>query len=638
MSKKWFLSIGILLIVLNILVQSVHAEEPPTVIINELMWSGSSISANDEWIELYNNTDEDIDLSGWQITKNTGTEGLMFEMPAGLTIVAGEYFLISNYELGVDSILNVVPDLVDGSVTLSNSKLEIKLYDGQFDDGREPIDIAGDGNQPLAGNNIEKHSMERNSLISDGSLTNSWHSSSEQINLINGATELATPKSENSETIINNPPDAAAGTDIETNVGEEIILNASESSDPENDSLTFSWDLDDSDGISEDAVGEEVTYTYHQTGEYTVTLTVSDGELTDTDTLVINVAPTVYTDKIVITEILPRPSAGSDHEFIELKNIGNEKIDLGGWQLDDVKNGGSSPYTIPDGMEIAAGGYLVFYKSETHLALNDGGDQARLLNPNGDEVSKTDTYENAKKDESWNLNNNEEWVWSIKPTPGEINQIVQSNDNNEEEEEDNNFASTSQNETTDTNYSKKIIVNELLPNPNDEFDEEFIELKNTGNVTVNLEGWKLQDQSGRTFQIENTILGPNQFIVFENSESKIFLNNKNGESLMLIWPNNQVAQTVTYTADAKSGFSYAYDSDSNEFIWTAQPTPNLENIFRDSQSDYTLVETGNRIWLATLLALLSTFAIKKYLPRHSGPDDQKIGKPTAERVGSRIRR
>jgi len=599
------------------LTQSVRAEEPPTVIINELMWSGSSISANDEWIELYNSTDENIDLGGWQLTKNTSTENLMLEIPTNSVIEAGKYFLISNYDLGTNSILNVAPDLIDSSVTLSNSKLEIKLYDGQFDDGREPIDVAGDGNQPLAGNNIEKHSMERNSLISNGSLANSWHSSSEQTNLINGATELATPKSENSETIINNPPDAAAGADIEANVGEEIVLDASESSDPENDSLTFSWDLDDSDGISEDATGIEINYAYHQAGSYTVTLTVSDGEFADTDTLTIDILPAVYSDKIVITEILPRPSSGSDNEFIELKNIGSETIDIGGWQLDDTENGGSTPFTIPVGTTIEGGRYVVFYKSETKLALNDGGDVARLINPNGEKVSRSNAYENANKDESWNLNNDEEWTWSTQVTPGEINYIVQPSSENEQNN-DVDFAIEIQNQTTNTDYSNKVIINELLPNPDDIFDEEFIELKNTGDTSINLESWRIQDESGRTFQIENLTLGSQQIVTFFNNESKIFLNNKNGETVMLVWPNNQVAQTVTYTADAESGFSYAYDLSQNDFVWTARPTPNLENIFRDSQSDYTLVQTGNKAWLAALLALLSTFVIKKYLSRHSG--------------------
>ena len=36
---------------------------PGDVVINEVMWAG----ADNEWIELYNNTDEEINLEGWSI-------------------------------------------------------------------------------------------------------------------------------------------------------------------------------------------------------------------------------------------------------------------------------------------------------------------------------------------------------------------------------------------------------------------------------------------------------------------------------------------------------------------------------------------------------------------------------------------
>jgi len=42
---------------------------PGDVVINELMWMGSTKGASDEWIELRNTTDSSIDISGWQITK-----------------------------------------------------------------------------------------------------------------------------------------------------------------------------------------------------------------------------------------------------------------------------------------------------------------------------------------------------------------------------------------------------------------------------------------------------------------------------------------------------------------------------------------------------------------------------------------
>jgi hypothetical protein len=36
-----------------------------SVIVSEVAWMGNASSSYDEWIEIYNNTDESIDLSGW---------------------------------------------------------------------------------------------------------------------------------------------------------------------------------------------------------------------------------------------------------------------------------------------------------------------------------------------------------------------------------------------------------------------------------------------------------------------------------------------------------------------------------------------------------------------------------------------
>ena len=90
---------------------------------------------------------------------------------------------------------------------------------------------------------------------------------------------------------------------------------------------------------------------------------------------------------IVLNEVLPRGA-----EFIELYNPSGAAVDLGGWRLDDIDGGGTSPYTLPDGTVIEAGGWLVVTAAESGVGLNDDGDTARLLRPDGsvaDAVSYT---------------------------------------------------------------------------------------------------------------------------------------------------------------------------------------------------------------------------------------------------------
>ena len=52
---------------------------------------------------------------------------------------------------------------------------------------------------------------------------------------------------------------------------------AKEVKDPDGDNLTYTWDFDDTDGLTIDDRGLEVIWTYPSEGTYTVTLTVDDG-------------------------------------------------------------------------------------------------------------------------------------------------------------------------------------------------------------------------------------------------------------------------------------------------------------------------------------------------------------------------
>ncbi|MCK4970467.1 MAG: PKD domain-containing protein, partial [Thermoplasmata archaeon] len=88
------------------------------------------------------------------------------------------------------------------------------------------------------------------------------------------------------------PPVADAGADQTVGEGDEVTLDGSGSSDLNDEKLTYRWDFDDSDGSNDgDATGVRVTTSYADAGIYTVTLTVSDPDWDDTDTVRITVLP-----------------------------------------------------------------------------------------------------------------------------------------------------------------------------------------------------------------------------------------------------------------------------------------------------------------------------------------------------------
>ena len=82
-------------------------ESVPAVIINEIFWSGSSLSNVDEFIELHNTTDEEVDISHWSI-KDAAASGGDLILPASSTIPALGFFIIANYPASNEkSILNI---------------------------------------------------------------------------------------------------------------------------------------------------------------------------------------------------------------------------------------------------------------------------------------------------------------------------------------------------------------------------------------------------------------------------------------------------------------------------------------------------------------------------------------------------
>ena len=123
-----------------------------------------------------------------------------------------------------------------------------------------------------------------------------------------------------------------------------------------------------------------------------------------------------YQNGIVINELYPSPQE-NEEEFIELLNTTSTTINLSGWMLSDET---SKTYTFPAGTKIKPKEYRVVYQNETKIILNNSGDSVYLLFPN-DTISYSVSYTASKQGESWALNSEEEFSWSVLPTPQEKN-------------------------------------------------------------------------------------------------------------------------------------------------------------------------------------------------------------------------
>lgn len=155
----------------------VKATNSLDVVINEIAWMGTEISYSDEWIELYNNTNQTINLEGWVLKAKDGNPTIEL---AG-KIRPNDFYLLER--TGDDTLPNILADQIyTGALDNKGEKLE--LYDN-LGNLIDPVDCSSGW---FAGDNKTKQTMER-SRVRPGSDPDNWQTSENP---------GGTPKSENS--------------------------------------------------------------------------------------------------------------------------------------------------------------------------------------------------------------------------------------------------------------------------------------------------------------------------------------------------------------------------------------------------------------------------------------------------------
>ena len=499
--------------------KSADAVETNHIIINEVM-TGKSGAADWEFVELYNPTSSDIDLSGWTVKKksSSGSETPLVSASRlqNKIIAAAGYLLLANEGGYSGSVVADVP--WPHSYTLAYKNNAIVLYDNNnvVIDEADWIEIA------------EGYSWERTNA-------GSWQ---------NSASAGGTPKAANSEGAQTPPLPPPA---------------------------------DNSSSLP--PVNPEPTTTTPLADQINVNYRLGD---------------------VVINEFVPDP-ADEQVEFVEIYNKRNENINLDGWFIYD----GSGAQTILSGVIAGSGAkkYLVIEKPKGNL--NNAGDL--IILKQGDAVidqvaygdwkdgqiddnapTASDPKAIARTGDGYNTyNNKNDFAVSATITKGGANII--SDADAASDAETRYAASLPQGNSSD------IIINEILPQPRgEENEEEFIELFNRGDKEIDLTGWILGDSSTRRYAIKktdavnsgvarnDTIIKPQNYFVVYRRDSKIALNNS-GDEVKLYPPDSETpAQTVKYEKSVE-GRSYNVKNATSTPLtweWSEVVTPGAPNIIQ----------------------------------------------------------
>ena len=155
---------------------------------------------------------------------------------------------------------------------------------------------------------------------------------------------------------------------------------------------------------------------------------------------IITTSAQVVGDSVIINEIYVSPNSeeygGIDwngdgeigrfsNQFLELHNPTDSAIDIGGWWIDDLENGGSPMCSIAWGTVIEPGAYVVFYRAQTNIAFDYwAGDTVTISNDEGLEIDSV-SYPSEDSDFGVPYGYGSDGVWAklsdSTPTPGGAN-------------------------------------------------------------------------------------------------------------------------------------------------------------------------------------------------------------------------
>src|SRR3989344_3135469 len=147
------------------------------IIMNEVAWMGTGASATNEWLELFNPTNQTVNIAGWHLFDKA--EQIAITFPAGTLLTPKEFFML---ERGEDALPGIRAGLIYIGA-LSNNDEALRLFDKDC----FLVDEVFANPEWPAGNAEEKRSMERGNNLA-------WHTYLGSAN----AGILGTPGKENS--------------------------------------------------------------------------------------------------------------------------------------------------------------------------------------------------------------------------------------------------------------------------------------------------------------------------------------------------------------------------------------------------------------------------------------------------------
>jgi len=407
-------AIDICLALITIAIQpalvSAQASTIPPILITEVQ-AGTTISASQEFIELFNQSDKPIDVSSWQvqIASSTATDWTKAKkITLKGTFYPGTYYLLASSYVATGDAKSYLQDYAN-----------VQFVPGLTATSGH-VRLVTTGTQTAVVDALEWSTKKADASLTSPAIE-AWLPATLDASLAAGDSIKRRIDADGhfayartaSDFVVSSCPSPTMTNDLDhaTDIDETTTLPLATTIDIQNQRCA-----EDAEGSAD---GEAT-----QPGEEPAAILLPAENKPDAQSKGEAVIPEADRGLASprITEVLPNPATpqlDNEDEFIELYNSNDAAFDLSGFIL---VSGTSKRYVFPAGESIGARSFKAFFSADTHLSLSNTAGSVRLLDPTGVMLDKTDDYVAAKDGQAWVLANGV-WQWTILPTPHATNAV-----------------------------------------------------------------------------------------------------------------------------------------------------------------------------------------------------------------------
>lgn len=494
------------------------------VIINEIMYSPSG--GEPEWIEIYNNSDHDINLKDW-IVSDLLANPTSIAIKNDFTISPNKYAVISkdnsivNYHRFIPANL-----LVLNFATLNNDRDGVVLRDNRG----TVIDSVFYSNQ---WGGTSGFSLERISATINSNNQFNWASSKDAEQSTPGRINSITPKQFDLSVsdILFSPRFPTNGDDV------TIFSKIKNNGSVEAQSFTIEYYIDTDSNNVVDKLLSSITSSNLNSGDSmlvestlpilslqrktlsAVRIIYTVDEDTLNNYLERSIEPGFPPNIVKINEVMYNPADGKP-EWVELINVSNDSINIKSWLISDVLTTPTKSFITNQSILIAPGEFFIVAKDTSFNSTYQTTNTKVFYSSFGSLGNTSDgviiyDFRNGIIDSlfyrsSWGgkkgyslerisfdkpTNDSTNWLTCLDKsgsTPGRENSIfrVPLYDRN------------------------TVVINEIMYNP-ESGNGEYVEFYNLTSDSINLGGWKFEDENKNVNRLIETsfLLPPNEYFV-----------------------------------------------------------------------------------------------------------------------------